>query len=106
AADQPAAFVGDLVGDAGRIEAGVDFAGERFELRPDLFLAGELASLRGPQVVRRVARHLHEVIEAGPLDANIPPRVLPDLDQADRLFFNLNGSELDVVPGRVAGGHA
>ena len=41
--DKAAGFVGDDVRDFDGIEAAVDLAGEDFELRPELFLAGHLA---------------------------------------------------------------
>ena len=47
ALDQAAAVVGDLEGDLLRLEAAVDLAGEGFQLRPELFLAGHLAEHLG-----------------------------------------------------------
>ena len=64
--DEPPAFVGDRVRDFDGIEAAVNVAGEGFELRPDLLLAGHLAEHLMALVARAEAGHqVHVLEEAG-----------------------------------------
>ena len=86
ALDQPAALVGDEVGDLGRVEAAVDLAGERFELRPDLLLADHLPQLVVARVAGREAGHLHQELQEAALGVGAAVGVLPDFDEAGDLL--------------------
>ena len=99
---QPAGFVGDEVGDFGRMQTAVNLPGEGLQLHPDLLLAYHLPQLVVARVARGQAGHAHEKLQELPHGVGAAHRVLPDLHHAGDLLVVDDGGQQDEQVGRIA----